>query len=65
VRNEFVFRIMSEEVQLTLVDDLSNVFPIETRLINHFRKSENSKLTSLYPDPISKCFIGPGNNAEL
>lgn len=38
---------------------------IETKVLNHFKKSDFQKENTLYPDPSPKCYIGNGNNSEL
>ncbi|CAF3333376.1 unnamed protein product [Rotaria socialis] len=43
----------------------SNSSNVESRLVNHVKKNEIHKENSLYPEPISKCYIGAGNNSEL
>ncbi|CAF3955853.1 unnamed protein product, partial [Rotaria sp. Silwood1] len=40
-------------------EDKSNV------VINNIKKSDVQKENSLYPEPVFKCYIGPGNNADL
>jgi hypothetical protein len=56
---------MTEEGLPPITTEPSSVVPIETRVINHFKKSEGHKESSLYPDPSPKCYIGSGNNSEL
>ncbi|CAF4809492.1 unnamed protein product [Rotaria sp. Silwood1] len=50
---------MSEDKSSTIKNDQSNV------VINNIKKSDVQKENSLYPEPVFKCYIGPGNNADL
>ncbi len=56
---------MSEEQQSPSTSDHVNISPIETKTSNHIKKNDSQKENPLYSEPVSKCYIGQGNNSEL
>lgn len=56
---------MAEDASSSLKNDSSVVTTTDSRVVNHFKKPELKKENSLYPEPVSKCYIGSGNNGEL